>query len=220
MKPSILLLPPLIIAVFLLIRAELLGKRRQVYVFKPLATLIVIAAAVASFWMPNHNLTYSTGVLIGLLFSLGGDVALMFQEHRRWFLAGLVSFLIGHIAYAAVFGLLGKSSSADWAAAAALLVAAVGFYVLLRSGLGKMRAPVIAYMLVISVMVSRAVSTAASPVFTPRQALMIIAGALLFYFSDVILAANRFWRPWPYHRFSLALYYAGQYLIAAAALEF
>ena len=219
MKPSILLLLPTPILVFLLIRAELRGKRRQVYILKPLATLIVIAVSAASFWAPSRNLIYSVGVLIGLLFSLGGDVALMFQEHRRWFMTGLVSFLIGHIAYTAAFGLLGKSSNLDYVVAAALLLAAIGIYALLRPGLGKMKAPVIAYMLVISIMVSRAATAAASPVFRPRQALMIIAGALLFYFSDVILAANRFWKPFKYHRLSLALYYAGQFLIAAAASE-
>lgn len=75
-------------------------------------------------------------------------------------------------------------------------------------------------MLVISIMVHRAFSTFASPILTTGQALMIAAGALLFYLSDVILAANRFWRPWKYHRWSLALYYGGQFLIALAASFF
>jgi hypothetical protein len=50
--------------------------------------------------------------------------------------------------------------------------------------------------------------------------MMIATGAVLFYISDIILAASRFWRPWRYHRLSLAFYYSGQLLIALAASYF
>jgi len=91
---------------------------------------------------------------------------------------------------------------------------------LIRPKLGKMRVPVIAYIVVISAMVSRAASTLNSPVFKKSQALMIVAGAVLFYISDVILAANRFWKPWKYDRISLAFYYSGQLFIALAGSYF
>ena len=83
-----------------------------------------------------------------------------------------------------------------------------------------MRAPVVAYVVVISVMVSRAASTLASPVFGTGQALMVVGGAVLFYVSDAILAADRFWRPWKHSRLGLAFYYGGQALIALAASAF
>ncbi len=129
-------------------------------------------------------------------------------------------FLITHIAYIVVFTALGRFSPWDVLSALLLLAAGMGFYRLIRSGLGPLKWPVIGYMVVISVMVHRAFSTFASPAFTPGQALMTAFGALLFYFSDVILAANRFWKPWRYHRWSLALYYGGQLLIALAASFF
>jgi hypothetical protein len=69
-------------------------------------------------------------------------------------------------------------------------------------------------------MVSRAVSTLASPLFSGTQAALIILGAVLFYVSDLILAAARFWRPWKYNRISLVFYYGGQTLIALAASYF
>ena len=72
----------------------------------------------------------------------------------------------------------------------------------------------------ISAMVNRAGSTLVSPVFEVSQALMISIGAMLFYTSDVILAANRFWKSWKYNRISLAFYYGGQLLIALAASYF
>jgi uncharacterized membrane protein YhhN len=220
MRLALYPVPFLIVAVFLLIRAEILGKRRQVFIFKPAATLLVIAVALLSLREPTRNGTYTVGVFVGLLFSLGGDVALMFDEQPRAFAVGLGLFLLAHIAYTVTFTLLGRFSAWDTASTALLLAAGVGFYTLIRGNLGKLRLPVIAYMLVISVMVSRAASTLVSPLFRPGQAAMVASGAILFYISDVILAANRFWRPLRYNRISLAFYYAGQLLIALASSYF
>jgi uncharacterized membrane protein YhhN len=220
MKTALYLIPPLAVAVFFLIRAEFLGLRRQVYVVKPIATLLVIVVALLSFLEPARNLTYSIGVSLGLVFSLGGDVALMFQEDRRAFTIGLGLFLVAHIVYTVVFLSLGRFSAWDILSTIVLAAAAVGFYRLLAPKLGSMKRPVIAYIVIISAMVSRAFSTLVSPVFSAGYAWMVVAGALLFYFSDIVLAANRFWRPWKYHRASLSLYYGGQLLLALAANTF
>lgn len=220
MKTALYLLPILLITATLLIRAELLKIRRQSYIFKPISTLLVIAAALAAFWEPAHNTTYTIGVLVGLLFSFGGDIALLFQEKRRPFMIGLVLFLAAHIAYTVVFILLGAFTAWDLLSGAILLVIAVSYYRLLAPNLGSMKIPVIVYIVIITLMVSRALSTFASPVFSTAQAWMVAGGAVLFYISDVILAANRFWQPWKYQRISLAFYYSGQFLIALAASFF
>ncbi len=220
MKPALYPIPLLIVTVFFLIRAELAEKKRQIYILKPISTLTVIAVALLSFLKPAQNQTYAVGVLLGLLLSFGGDMALMFQESRKAFVVGLVLFLLAHVAYAVVFALLGCSSAWDVLSALVLLAVGVGFYTLIKSNLGPMRVPVIVYIVVISVMVNRAVSTLVSPVFGGGQAVMVTVGAVLFYISDVILAAGRFWKPWKYHRISLAFYYSGQLLIALAASYF
>jgi uncharacterized membrane protein YhhN len=219
-KAALYLVPVLAATVFFLIRAEILGKRWQVYLFKPLSTLLVIAIAAASFLEPTRNVVYTMGVLGGLLFSLGGDIALMFQQDRRAFTIGLGLFLVAHVVYAVTFTWLGRFSIWDVLSTAVLLIAALWFYRLIQPNLGAMKGPVIAYMLIISVMVSRALSTLVSPVFRSGQALLVVFGALLFYCSDVILAANRYWRSWRYHRISLVFYYSGQLLIALAAIYF
>ena len=220
MKPAFYLLFVSAITVFFLVRAEILGKRRQIYVLKPISTLLVIAVACLSFLEPAQNPTYTVGVLVGLLLSFGGDLALMFQENRRAFAAGLGLFLLAHVAYAIVFVLLGRVSNSDIFSTLVLLAAGVGFYMLIQPNLGTMRVPVIVYILVISVMVSRAISALASPVFSSGQALLIAIGAVLFYISDIVLAACRFWKPWKYQRISLAFYYSGQLSIALAASYF
>lgn len=42
----------------------------------------------------------------------------------------------------------------------------------------------------------------------------------MFSISDLMLAVNRFRRPFKYHRFSLAFYYGGQFLIALSPAFF
>ena len=220
MRTALYLVPALAVTVFLLVRAEVLKIKRQIYLFKPISTLLVIAAALLSFLEPTRNPTYSVGILLGLLLSFGGDVALMFQDHRKAFMLGLVLFLLAHIAYTVVFVLLGRFSGWDMLSTVVLLVAGVSFYRLIQPNLGTMRLPVMVYILVISVMVNRASSAPASPAFTGMQAMLVVIGAVLFYISDLILAAARFWRPWKYSRISLAFYYSGQLLIALTASYF
>ena len=72
MKPALCLIPVLAGTVFFLIGAVILEKQRQVYVLKPLSTLIVIAVASLSLLQPERNLTYAIGVLLGLMSSLVG----------------------------------------------------------------------------------------------------------------------------------------------------
>lgn len=217
MKPALYLVPILAVTVFLLIRAEFAHNKRQIYIFKPISTLLVIAMAALSITTPSWDRTYTISILIGLVFSLGGDIALMFQEERKWFVAGLVSFLLGHIAYSVVFLVMGGFVWWQLVLVVGLVAFGIWFYRLMSPNLGKMKMPVIAYMIIISLMVLSAVGTFASAVLSSTQAWMIVLGALLFFSSDVILAANRFWKPWEKNRYSLALYYGGQMLLALAA---
>jgi uncharacterized membrane protein YhhN len=220
MKLALYPIPILVVVVFLLIRAEILKERQQIYILKPISTLMVIVIAWLSFLEPARNPTYTTGVLIGLLLSLGGDVALMFPDNRKAFTAGLGLFLLAHVAYTVVFLILGRFSGMDVLSAVLLLIAGVGFYTLIKPNLGTMRIPVIVYILVISVMVNRAVSVLAGDAFSGTQGLMVVMGAVLFYVSDIMLAASRFWKPWRYNRISLAFYYSGQILFALTASYF
>ncbi len=208
----------LMFIVFFLVRAKMLEKNWQVYIFKPAATLLVIAVVLLSFLKPDYNTFYSVGILIGLILSLGGDISLMFQENRKAFALGLGFFLLTHVTYSVVFIRLGRFSARDLISFVILSAAGWSFYTLLKSNLGKLKLPVIIYIIVISLMVNRAVSTLFnSSSFNTEQAIMISLGAGLFYISDVILAANRFWKPWKYHHISLIFYYTGQFFIALAA---
>jgi uncharacterized membrane protein YhhN len=223
-KPSFLAMsPPLaagVAAVFLCgsltIHAGVGSRRRRFVLLKPLTTLFILAVALLSLANPCGSKEYTASIAVALSFSLVGDALLLFHG-RRWFALGLASFLGAHIAYAIVFARLGRVSG--WDALAAGLLAAVGlaFYYTIRSALGVLRVPVVAYMAAISFMVSRAASTAGSPRSSATRAALIIAGASLLYFADMMVAVKRFRKPLPYPHLDLAPYYLGQLLLALSA---
>jgi uncharacterized membrane protein YhhN len=216
---QLFIVPFIAITVSLLIRAEFRAEQRQVYFFKPLSTLLVILVAALSFATPNVKEGYTVGILVGLILSLGGDVALMFPSGRA-FLTGLVLFLLAHMAYAVTFTVYNGFYAGDLVSASVLLALAVAVYLYLHPGLGEMQGPVIGYIVIICLMVNRATSAFFGTTFTRTQAWLMAVGSVLFWLSDLVLAVNRFRRPFKYHRFNLALYYGGQLLIALSPSYF
>jgi uncharacterized membrane protein YhhN len=191
--------------VVILIAAEVRKLNRIIYVVKPLSTLLVITAAALGLSAAAADNTYIWLVIIGLLFSLGGDIALMPPDNNRKFRFGLLLFLSAHIIYIAAFWFLGTFEITDIISAIILAVVVFAFYRLIRRNLGTMKIPVIIYMIIICLMVNRALST---------RVPLIIVGAILFFVSDMLLALNRFFKKWKYERISLTFYYGGQFLIA------
>ena len=214
-----ILVPLLCVTVSLLVWARLTDKRRLEYLSKPASTLLVIAVALLSLLQAGTQPAYSWAIALGLLLSLGGDVSLMLRTNR-WFLIGLVLFLLAHVVYAVAFTVPNGFHAGDWVVGGVLLVVGVVLFVYLRPGLDRMAAPVLTYTLVILIMVSRAISTHFGVYFTPSQAWLIAVGAILFMLSDVLLAINRFRRPFKAEPFGLFLYYGGQLLIALSTWRF
>ncbi|MFN2242901.1 MAG: lysoplasmalogenase [Anaerolineae bacterium] len=212
-------IPFLLVTVPLLVRAALRGDQRQVYILKPLSTLLVIAVALLSLLNPHAQPAFTLWIAVGLVLSLGGDVALMFETNRA-FLVGLVLFLLAHVVYSITFTVPNGFHPADIATGAVLMGIAVAIYVYLRPGLGRMQGPVIAYTLIICFMVNRAISAFFGDAFTITQAWLLSLGAVFFMLSDIVLAVNRFRRPMEKHRLSLFAYYLGQLLIALSPAYF
>lgn len=154
------------------------------HVTKPLTLVLLIAVAVTL--DPTVSSAVHWWMVAGLVLSLAGDIFLLLSE--KWFLAGLGSFLVGHIAY--VVGLQLAPTSLGWTliglAVVIVSVLVGGRAMLQRVDLNEARGligPVIAYVIIISAMVVSAFGTAA---------VCAIVGSLLFYFSDATLAWNRF----------------------------
>jgi len=94
--------------------------------------------------------------------------------------------------------------------------------VMRAKGQGALVNPVIVYGLVISLMLSAAMSTISDPAWRTNAALFVSLGAFLFYISDLILAWNKFVAPIRNARiFNIATYHLGQIgLIAGIVSQF
>jgi len=212
-------IPILIVTVVLLVRSRFRGERKTEYLTKPLSTVLVIVVALLSLLRPHAVPSYTLLITLGLVLSLGGDVALMLRTGRM-FLIGLVLFLLAQVVYAIAFTMPNGFHRGDLVTGLVLLAAAAAAYFYLRPGLGKMSIPVLLYILIICFMVNRALSTFFGSAFTATQAWLVSLGALLFWLSDLLLAINRFRRPFRAEPAGLYLYYAGQLLLALSPSYF
>ena len=195
-----------IVSAALNILAEYRGPRRNVYIFKPLTVTFIILIALQS--QPS---VYKYMIVAGLLCSLAGDVFLMLPGDR--FIPGLISFLIAHLFYIAAFTFDGALGRPSLLTAVALLLYGGVMLRLLFPHLGKMKVPVVVYMLVILSMVWQATNRWIETNST--GSLLGFAGAGLFAASDSILALNRFRHAFKSAQFLiLTTYFTAQFLIA------
>lgn len=126
--------------------------RRGLVPTKTALSLLFVLAAIVQ---PNPSPGYYYFVLAGLMFCLGGDVFLALPQ-RRMFLLGLISFLIGHIFYVIAF--FCTAGLGQWTLIGSLVVIGISgwVYLWLRPHLGAMNGPVLAYIIVITAMLSGA----------------------------------------------------------------
>ena len=168
--------------------------RRLEFVCKPATTIGLLAVALA---LDPADATTRMWFVVALVFSLGGDVALMVggdaepesdTNDELWFMLGLGSFLIGHLAYIVGLVTAGIEGGPLAVGIAVVLVAmaVVGRRVISAVRTGDepaLAVPVAAYMTVISVMVACAFGTASA---------LAIVGASFFYLSDALIGWNKF----------------------------
>ena len=155
------------------------------YVCKPIATLALLATA-ASLDVVRDG-TWGLR-LVALAFCVLGDVFLMLP--RNLFVPGLASFAVAQILFAA--GFLTADVEVTWFVVGVLVAVPVAGLLsrrfvagIRRSGHADLVVPVIAYVMVISVMAVGAAATGD---------VVAIAGATLFMVSDSLIAESRFVR--------------------------
>ena len=192
-----------------LLAAERAGQRAGVWLAKPLAASGFVAAALAAGAL--HS-AYGRWILAGLALSWLGDVLLIPRDARAPFLAGLASFLLGHVAYTLAFAVRGLDLLTCAVAALAVLGASLlALRWLLPHVSARMRHPVLAYLVVISAMLVCAAGTVGH---AGRPA--IFAGALGFYLSDLAVARERFVaRSFTNKLWGLPLYFGAQLVLAS-----
>lgn len=199
-----------------LVVGEYRDANRVRFTAKPLASLAFILVGVCAATRGQIH-EFEIAVLAGLVLGAIGDVALL-SPHG--FLAGLGSFLLGHLAYAVAVGTYLPPRTWLHAAggyAIAPVVVGLGVLAWLWPKLGSLRIPVIAYVAVILTMVVSAIAfmrTEVGGVDLHRRELFAL-GAVLFFASDLAVARDKFVAKGFVNRaWGLPVYYAGQLLIA------
>jgi len=174
---------------------------------KFIASTSFIALAIKAGAMES---TYGRLVLLGLGFSWCGDMLLTGQSQLA-FLAGLCAFLLGHVAYVSAFIRHGYRRAWVFVAAVPVLAIAVAVLAWLAPHTPPdLEIPVRAYVAVISLMVIFAYGTRGHD-----GSILIVAGATLFFLSDLSVAALRLVQTeYPTYVLGLPFYYAGQVCLA------
>ena len=188
---------------------------------KPILMLLL------AFWFylstKNHPSFFRNLITGALLFSFGGDTLLMFVESKgeHFFLLGLGSFLLAHLCYLFAFFKY-KSKEIGWLKskpifALPLLFLLIGFNSYLIPAIAKeMQIPVLVYSLVISLMAFSIFNLGGK--INTQVFKILFAGALLFMFSDMTIAVNKFKMPIPYSHICIMLtYLLGQFFIVKAS---
>lgn len=193
--------------VALLLGSQKLGRARLAWVFKPLAAACFVAAG----WLAGALETpWGSALFAGLVLAACGDV-LLIPKDKRAFLAGLVSFLLGHVAYCVAFAMRGLDLGWTIGAGVAITLVAIPVLRWLWPHVEpKMRGPVACYVLVITTMVALAFGTWAA-----RGDARILVGAIGFYLSDLAVARERFvGASFTNRLWGLPLYFGAQLVLA------
>lgn len=188
---------------------------------KPLSLIILIAMFIAlGGWRQPGYL-----FLGGLVFSLLGDIFLL--TNKKFFIAGLLSFLIAHIFY--IVGLVYGKLSPGWEMLIPIIIIvliSVTVYPRIVRGVRSrlehrhLLLPVVFYMITITIMLLMAMFTWFRAPWVYPSTLLVSIGALLFTISDTLLATGRFLRPLPYGDFLVMFtYHLGQIGISFGALS-
>jgi uncharacterized membrane protein YhhN len=200
--------------------AEQSGQGWLVLLTKPLLL------SVLSFWFWREvrplDTRFKRFLLLGLIFSIGGDTLLMFVEQgpkqEDFFLLGLGSFLVAQLCYAYGFagypeakrGDLARQPLRAWPFALYLIGILGALWTDIPPGL---RLPVSVYATAIVVMALAAFNLRG---LLPRARFLgLMTGVLLFVISDSLIAFNKFGQPIPYARLLImGTYLSAQFLIA------
>ena len=191
-----------LISAILTIWAKLRENESIQFIFKPLAMLAIILLAFFNSSAPMSF--YEKAILAGLVFSTVGDVFLV--KDKRFFVQGLIAFLLGHICYIVAFW-----TNPNWLSGFIYLAYILFFLSILWKYLGSLKIPVIIYATAIALMSWMALSLTVNNHHTFHAFL----GSVMFVISDSLLAYNKFKSPISLSAiWILGTYFLAQWLIA------
>jgi len=186
--------------------------------------LICLSLAFYLFKESNMKVGFNRLVFAGLIFSLFGDVLLLYSGSDVFlFLYGLVSFLIAHILYSSAFFRDFKNKPQESKYFGHLILFLMGvfsmsYYSIIRDYLNDFRVPVLAYIFVISIMAILAGYRYRRVNLLSFR--LICFGAIFFVISDAALAYMKFVEPYTFAGILImSTYMIAQFLITLGTIE-
>lgn len=184
-----------------LVALLLLGEARENRALQTIAKPLASACFVALAWL--HA---STPILIALAISFVGDV-LLIPRNPKIFRAGILAFLLAHVAFIAAFVWRADLLTSALALVPLVIAAAIVMRWLLPHVDRALKGAVWAYVAVITLMVASAAGAG-----------FVVVPALLFWANDILVARDRFVKKAFWHRLvGLPLYYAAMAMFALTA---
>lgn len=182
----------------------------------------ILLIPTLAIWLLEGLKNHSIFLLLALLFSWFGDILLVFQQRPVFFLLGLSTFLMAHIFYIITFYKTTRTSHRNlpysFSIAIVIIAYIIGFLSLIGPTLGEMKVAVYLYAIVISLMLGIALNRYKKT--NPKSFFFIASGALLFVFSDSMIAWNKFVDPFQNADFFIMItYIAAQTLIVSGVLK-
>ncbi|NNF53423.1 MAG: lysoplasmalogenase [Acidimicrobiales bacterium] len=171
----------------------------------------VLVALILAVWADELSGGEQLWLLVALIAGLFGDVLLLPRVDK--FVAGLASFLVGHLAYTGLAASIGMRSL--WMLVGLLIassmIATVGTKITDSLHGTSYFVPVVAYILTIGLTTTLLVGTGR---------LLLVSGALLFVVSDALLGYDRFINAAPGGRVAVhATYHLAQIFLVLGALN-
>jgi len=155
---------------------------------KGLASLFFIATGISSYQKVKENKKYFIFILAGLIFSFAGDVLLELRSIiPASFIIGVGSFAFCHIMYSIGFCTLRKVTLKDIFICLAIAMPLILLQILGDFNFNSMKFIVMGYTILISFMVSKAISLRCYFKGNEKAVIMTIAGAVMFLVSDILL---------------------------------
>ncbi|MGB4595569.1 MAG: lysoplasmalogenase [Anaerolineaceae bacterium] len=196
-------------------------ENRKLYIAsKPLVLIVLILFYIRMGGTDMQRLPF----LIALVFSLLGDI-LLIPRSTRWFIAGMVAFLIAHLVYIWAFSRWPVTSGA---VLPAIMVGIVVLSVLIVLVLTKtknkpefrrMRYAFILYGSVLTIMAVMAVLCLWRPAWPRWAGALAALGGLFFFASDSILGLEKMGKRLPATRLLvISTYHIAQMLIMFSTL--
>jgi uncharacterized membrane protein YhhN len=206
---------------FIVILIEMYGEYKDNYdliiAFKPLAMPVLVLFYIFAASLDNLDWFIIVAFLCGGV----GDFFLMLKNEEKWFLYGMIAFLLNQIFFIISFLLPIKDITAfeSWALflfgpVALTLIFTVPKFI---KKTGDLKIPVLVYMVAILIMHISALLRLAQ--FTGLAFTFIYMGSIFFIFSDSFLALNKWDGESKQKRMiNLSTYFLAQFYIALGAV--